>query len=233
VHKLSLPLSNEKVGAAPYCLVPETISLLTSNTECLNLLPNKFKPIIRDIAIPGYFLQGIMLGHRFGEMFRLCSLVWNVRGLDRLLLQEDIIDRFKDAIHSDGLLIKMLAFTQPAGPLTAALYVRICLKMACDLMLIFQYLTAKTRWLSENDLRRQLERYKTSRVKQTVHQLVDGKLGALDLRTAFDLKCVSDILRDVVQTGARELEGELSPNGPNIERVRTESGGLPLPELPP
>jgi hypothetical protein len=30
-------------------------------------------------------------------------------------------------------------------------------------------------------------------------QLVDGKLGALDLRTAFDLKCVSDILRDVVQ----------------------------------
>lgn len=210
------------------------ISLLTNHTECLNLLPNKFKPIIRDIAIPGYFLQGIMLGHRFGEMFRLCSLVWNVHGLDRLLIREDIVDRFKDAIHSDGLLIKMLAFTQPAGPLTAALYVRICLKMACDLMLIFQQLTmTTTRWLNDNDLSKQLEQYKASRVKQTVHQLVDGKLGALDLRTAFDLKCVSDILRDVVQTGARELEGELSPNRPNLERVRTDGVGFPLAELPP
>jgi hypothetical protein len=108
----------------------------------------------------------------------------------------------------------MLAFTQPAGPLTAALYVRICLKMACDLTLIFQQLTMMTRWLSDND------------------QLVDGNLGALDLRTAFDLKCVSDILRDVVQTGARELEEELSPNRPNMERVRTDSFGSPLAELP-
>lgn len=56
-----------------------------------------------------------------------------------------------------------------------------------------------TRWLNDNDLSKQLEQYKASRVKQTVHQLVDGK-------------CVSDILRDVVQIGVRELEGELSPN---------------------
>jgi hypothetical protein len=173
-----------------------------------------------------------MLGHRFGEMFRLCSLVWNVQGLDRLLINEDVIDRFKDAIHSDGLLIKMLAFTTPAGPLTAALYVRICLKMACDLMLIFQQLTTTTRWLGDDDLRQQLEQYKASRVKQTVHQLVDGKLGALDLRTAFDLKCVGDILRDVVQTGARELERELSPKPRNLERVRTDSDRFPVAELP-
>jgi hypothetical protein len=175
-----------------------------------------------------------MLGHRFGEMFRLCSLIWNIHGLDRLLVNEDAIDRFKDAIHSDGLLIKMLAFTTPAGPLTAALYVRICLKMACDLMLIFQQLATATtaRPLTDDRLRQQLERYKASRVKQTVHQLVDGKLGALDLKTAFDLKCVSDILCDVVQTGARELEGELHPKRQNIERMRTDNVGLPIAELP-
>src|SRR5204862_7862169 len=109
------------VGAAPLTSGTDTVSILTSQTECLNLFPKKFKPIIRDIAIPGYFLQGIMLGHRFGEMFRLCSLIWNIPGLDRLLVGEDTIDRFKDAIHSDGLFIKMLEFKTPADPLTAAL----------------------------------------------------------------------------------------------------------------
>jgi hypothetical protein len=178
-----------------------------------------------------------MLGHRFAEFFRLCSLVWNIHGQEALFVREDIIDCFRDAIQSEGHMTKVVAFTVPLGPLEAALYVRMCLKMACDLILIFQQLfwtSTSTKFLRENDLRRVLVSYKTGQLRTTMHHLIDGSLAAFDIVAALDLHQVMGILTETVQTGARALREEQDLLRKAKQRgsdTIVEKKGMPLAEL--
>jgi hypothetical protein len=199
-------------------------------------MPATFRVILRQCTFPNP-LQGILLAHRFGELFRLCSLVWNIHGQEVLFVREDIIDCFRDSIQRDGHLAKIVAFSVPLGPLEAALYVRLCLKMACDLVLIFQRLfwaATRTKFLRENELRAALDWYKTGRLRSTVHKLIDGSLGAFDIVAALDLKKVTNILDDAVQVGAHALQEEQEMPPPirhTGSDLVSDRRGLPLAEL--
>jgi len=179
-----------------------------------------------------------MLSERFGEMFRLCSLVWNIRGQEVLFVRENIIDNFRDAIQSGRTRTNVLASMDVAGPLTAAVYVRLCLKMACDLVLIFQQLfwtTTCAKFLREDDLRITLEQYKTSKVKETVHKLVDGSINTVDFISAFSIDRIREIIQDVVQNGVlqlKEIDKKLLEIRQGGKMPDSSYDTVPLAELP-
>jgi len=150
-----------------------------------------------------------VLTDHFKSTFHICSLVWNIPGQDVLFIKEDIYERFRDSVQSHIWRTAIAATLDIAGPMTAPVYIRLALKMACDLALIFQSLfwaTTRTKYLREEDLKTQLDQYKTSNVRDVVHRLIDGSLGALNVVTAFQESKIKEILGDVVQNGALHLE---------------------------
>jgi len=161
--------------------------------------------------------------------------VWNIPGQDVLFLKEDITERFRDAVQSHIWRTNFVAAFDLSGPATAAMYIRLTLKMACDLVLIFQTLfwaSMKTKFLREEDLEMQLDQYKMSNVRDMVHRLIDGSIRTFDVLKAYQESKIREILGAVVQNGALQLrEQQEKSNGKRDVIVRT-SAMEPLSELP-
>jgi hypothetical protein len=168
-------------------------------------------------------------------MFHICSLVWNIPGQDVLFIKGDIIERFRESVQSHIWRTAIVATFDIAGPTTAAVYIRLTLKMACDLILIFQTLfwaTTRTKFLREDDLKAQLDQYKASNIRDVVHRLVEGSLGTLNVVKAFQENKIKEILGDVVQNGALHLEQLREAMKEKRETVVKTSTIASLTELP-
>lgn len=176
-----------------------------------------------------------MLTDLFKSMFHICSLVWNIPGQDVLFVKDDIIERFRDSVQSHIWQTNLAATFDFSGPTTAAVYIRLTLKMACDLVLIFQALfwaTTRTKFLREQDLNMQLDQYKTSNVRDMVHRLIDGSIGALNVIKAYQEGKIKEILDDVVQNGALHLREQRETTKEKRDKVAKTSMIGPLSELP-
>jgi hypothetical protein len=155
--------------------------------------------------------------------------VWNLPGQETIFTRENITDIFRDSIQSYISLTNIAAIFDFTGPLTAPLYIRLTLKMAADLILVFQQLfwtSTRQKALRMSALYRQLWQYRESNVRETVHRLVDGSIGAFDIVRAFQISQIQGILRRVVEGGQGSVLEELRRQG------ATNGDGIPLVELP-
>jgi hypothetical protein len=165
----------------------------------------------------------------FERVFNHCMTVWNLPGQSILFTKDFIVQSFREAAQSYITRTDVAASFDLLGPLTAPLYIRLTLKVTCDLILIFQQLfwaTPRRRILTKLDLEAQLRSYKESRVRQRIHQLVDGSVGAFDIITSSQPEKLKQVIGDVVESGhvlvLEELRGKCAAEG----------GGMPLAELP-
>ena len=155
--------------------------------------------------------------------------VWNLPGQETIFTHESIVSIFRDSMQSYISLTTLVASLDFSGPLTAPLYIRLMLKTACDMVLVFQQLfwtTTRRNRLGLPELEMQLKMYKESNVRQSVHRHVDGSMGVLDVIRAFKVKEIQEILGNAVNTGQRVVLEGLKKKGV------TNGDGVPLAELP-
>ena len=179
--------------------------------------------------IPGPFKPAVLSSH-FERMFHHCMIVWNLPGQEAIFTHESIVSIFRESIQDYISLTALAAALDFAGPLTAPLYIRLMLKMACDLVLVFQQLfwtTTRQNMLRVSTLKRQLKMYQESNVRQSVHRLVDGSMGVLvDVIRAFQVREIQEIVERAVNSGQALVLEELKKKG------ITDGDGNPLAELP-
>jgi len=156
--------------------------------------------------------------------------VWNLPGQSSLFTKDYIRDSFRDATQSYILSTDIAAtFDLLSGPLTAPLYVRLATKITCDLIMIFQQLfwaTPRKHILTRRDLQRQLDIFRQSRIRRTIHTLVDGYIGIAAYITAYQPDKIIEIIGKVVDASRILVADELrSKENLDVDEV-------PLPELP-
>ncbi|KAH0555820.1 hypothetical protein GP486_006230 [Trichoglossum hirsutum] len=228
-HRAYLPPRNETVPDPNPSLdqQPETDFEITA---CVSLLPPRFlRDVILSCSIPLNPLKPMTLTSHFERVFNHCMAIWNLPGQSILFTKDFIVQSFREAAQSYITRTDVAASFDLLGPLTAPLYIRLTLKVTCDLILIFQQLfwaTPRKRILTKPDLDSQLRSYKGSRVRQRIHQLVDGSVGAFDIITSFQPEKLKQVIGNVVESGhvlvLEELRGKCAAEGRE----------MPLAELP-
>ena len=192
-------------------------------------LPYFIRNVMIANAIPLHPLRGVVLSEHFKDMFYSCLTTWNLPGQSTVFTNQYVDNSFRRASQSRNVLTGIVATLDFTGPLTAPIYVRLVLKMAVDLILIFQLLfwhlrIKRQKVLTKDDLDQQLTKYKNSEIRTTVHGMIDGSVGALSFITAFSVSSVREILGRTVDNGQVLVREELrTTSGPN--------DGLPLAEL--
>jgi hypothetical protein len=170
-----------------------------------------------------------MLSGFFERIFHHCMAVWNLPGQSSLFTKDHIKASFREATQSYTVNTGIVATFDISGPVTAPLYVRLATKIACDLIMIFQQLfwaTPRNAILTQRELGQQLQKYRASRVRQTIHIMVDGSIGIVDYVTAYQPDKVVDVIAKVVDAAQLIVAQEvLSKDNLNLDEV-------PLPELP-
>ena len=156
-------------------------------------------------------------------------VIWNLPGQSVLFTKDYITRSFREATQSYTTRVSAASIIDLVGPLTAPLYVRLTIKLICDLIIIFQQLfwaTPRRQLLTRNDLEDQLVTYRNSPVRQSIHKLVDGSVGITDLVTSFSPTKLKQIVGEVVSAGHVLISEELRSSGTG------ETSEIPLAELP-
>ncbi|KAF8244432.1 hypothetical protein K440DRAFT_663467 [Wilcoxina mikolae CBS 423.85] len=197
--------------------------------ECVKELPFFIRNVMIANAIPLHPLRGVVLSEHFKDMFYSCLTIWNIPGQSLVFTNQYVDNSFRKASQSRNVLTGIVATLDFTGPLTAPIYVRLALKMAVDLILIFQLLfwhlrIKRQKALWKGDLDQQLAKYKNSEIRTTVHGMIDGSVGALSFVTAFSVSSVREILGRTVEHGQKLVREE-------IRRSAGPNDGLPLSEL--
>lgn len=170
-----------------------------------------------------------MLADFFERAFHHCMAVWNLPGQSSLFTRDYIRESFREATQSYIVSTDIVATLDIAGPLTAPLYVRLATKITCDLIMIFQQLfwaTPRKHILTRKDLQRQLDIYQQSKIRRTIHTLVDGSIGIAAYITVYQPDKIIDIIGKVVDASHILIANELRSKG------KLDLDEVPLPELP-
>jgi hypothetical protein len=170
-----------------------------------------------------------MLADFFERAFHHCMAVWNLPGQSSLFTKDYIRDTFREATQSYSLGTDIAATLDLSGPLTAPLYVRLATKITCDLIMIFQQLfwaTPRKYILTRRDLQHQLDIFRKSQVRCTIHTLVDGYIGIADYITAYQSDKIIEVIGKVVDASHILVADELR------SKEKLDVDEVPLPELP-
>lgn len=170
-----------------------------------------------------------MLTDFFERAFHHCMAVWNLPGQSSLFTKDYIRYRFREATQSYIVSTDVAATLDLSGPLTAPLYVRLATKITCDLIMIFQQLfwaTPRKHVLTRRDLQRQLDIFRQSKIRRTIHTLVDGYIGVTAYITAYQPNKIVEVIGKVVDASHILVADELR------SKEKLEVDEVPLPELP-
>jgi len=170
-----------------------------------------------------------MLADFFERAFHHCMAVWNLPGQSSLFTKDYIIESFREATQSYITITGIAATLDLSGPLTAPLYVRLATKITCDLIMIFQQLfwaTPRKHILTRKDLQWQLDIFQQSKIRRTIHALVDGYIGATAYITAYQPEKINEIIGKVVDASHILIAEELR------SKEKLDVDEVPLPELP-
>lgn len=150
----------------------------------------------------------MQLADFFKDTFTHCLMVWNLPGQSVLFAKDYIQTMFYEASQSYITAVKLSAVFDILGFLDAPRYIKFALQIACDLIMIFQQLfwaTPRRHKLSRGDLRRELDNYRRSGIRDTIHRMVDGEV---HFGNSFQWKKLVGIIRVVVNDGSRILHAE-------------------------
>lgn len=198
--------------------------------SCVKDLPTSyFKNVLIGCALPFNPFKAVVLDSYFERVFHHCMVIWNLPGQSVLFTKDYITRSFREATQSYTTRASAASIIDLVGPLTAPLYVRLTIKLICDLIIIFQQLfwaTPRRQLLTRNDLEDQLVIYRNSSVRQSIHKLVDGSVGITDLVTSFSPTKLKQIVEEVVSAGHVLISEELRSSDTG------ETSEIPLAELP-
>lgn len=154
--------------------------------------------------------------------------VWNLPGQSILFTKDFVQQSFREASQSYITVTTVGALIDIVGFLDAPLYVTLAVKIACDLIMIFQQLfwaTPRRQKLSSKDLERELKCYKNSSVRASIHRLVEGHINYVNSCSVQKLVAV---LGKVVEDGHRLVHNEASKSHKDLVSIEEP----PFPELP-
>lgn len=123
---------------------------------------------------------------------------------------------FREASQNYIRRTEIRAAVTPLGFLDAPHYIKLGIQTACDLIMIFQQLfwaTPRRQKLSRGDLRRELEQYKESRIRESIHRLVEGEV---NLGNCYNEKKLVKVIRVVVDDGCKILHSEASERNSDV-----------------
>lgn len=115
---------------------------------------------------------------------------------------------FREASQSYIRRTNLAAAVAPLGALDAPRFIKVGIQIVCDLIMIFQQLfwaTPRRQKLSYGDLRRELDLYKGSGIRESIHRLVEG---AVNYGSSFSVKKLVGVIRVVVDDGCKILHSE-------------------------
>ncbi|KAF2269244.1 hypothetical protein CC78DRAFT_529466 [Lojkania enalia] len=180
---------------------------------CVDHFPEKLlNSLILTSSMPLNPFRGVQLGDFFEHTFHHCLTVWNLPGQSVLFTKDYVQQMFREASQSYIRRTNIAAAIDPLGPLDAPRYIKVGIQMACDLIMIFQQLfwaTPRRQKLSFSDLRRELELYRESRIRETIHRGVEGEV---NLGSAFSVKKLVRVVRVVVEDGCGIAHSEAVKN---------------------
>jgi hypothetical protein len=194
-----------------------------------NFPPKAFNTLLKQCSIPLNLFKPLMLTEFFERTFHHCMAVWNLPGQSVLFTKDYIQERFREATQRYKLSTDIAASLDITGPVTVPLYVGLGTKIACDLIMIFQQLfwaTPRKHILTRTDLERQLAIYRESKIRTTIHKLVDGYIKLPDYVTAYKPAKVIEIIGKVVEDSHKIIAEELR------SKEQLDVDEVPLPELP-
>ncbi|ORX94108.1 hypothetical protein BCR34DRAFT_550496 [Clohesyomyces aquaticus] len=200
-------------------------------TACVKHFPERIiHELVVSMSLPFNVFRGEALRKFFELTFHHCKTVWNLPGQSLLFTKDEIQQMFLDASQSSIRRTSLAASLGPLGPLDSPRYVKVGIQVACDLILIFQQLfwaTPRRQKLNRGDLRRELDLYKESRIRDALHALVEGMVG---YGNSFSTNKLIEIIGKVVEDGCRILHGEMtsSRRGGNVGSLEEP----PFAELP-
>jgi hypothetical protein len=144
----------------------------------------------------------------FESTFHHCLTVWNLPGQTILFTQDYVQTMFHEASQSYIRFTNAVAAITPFGFLDAPRFIKLGLQIACDLIMIFQQLfwaTPRRQKLSFGDLQRELNLYKDSGIRDSIHRMVEG---AVNYGNSFSAKKSIEVIRVVVNDGCKILHSE-------------------------
>ncbi|KAF2007591.1 hypothetical protein P154DRAFT_517259 [Amniculicola lignicola CBS 123094] len=145
---------------------------------CVDHFPEKLiKSLIGFSSLPLNPFRGLQLSDFFESVFHHCCTVWNLPGQSVLFTKSHVQQMFREASQTYIGRMNIGALLDLLGFIDALLYIKVGIKIACDLIMIFQQLfwaTPRRQKLSYTDLERELGLYKASEIRDSIHTLVDG-----------------------------------------------------------
>ncbi|KAF2676225.1 hypothetical protein K458DRAFT_351997 [Lentithecium fluviatile CBS 122367] len=176
---------------------------------CVEYFPRKvLHSLIVSSALPLNPFRGAKLSDFFESTFHHCLTVWNLPGQTVLFTQDYVQNMFHEASQSYITFTTAVAAITPFGFLDAPRFIKLGIQIACDLIMMFQQLfwaTPRRQKLSFGDLRRELDLYKDSGIRESIHRMVEG---AVNYGNSFSVKKCVGVIRVVVNDGCKILHSE-------------------------
>jgi hypothetical protein len=174
-------------------------------------------------------LKPIALDDFFERVFVHCMTIWNLPGQSSLFTKDFIKRQFREATQRYLSQADIAATFDILGPVTAPLYIKLAIKITCDMIMIFQQLfwaTPRRYILTRQDLEQQLNAFRGSEIRKTIHTLVDGNMAGLDYITSYRIDSILNTIKEVVNSGQRLVADKLHTE----QNVDVDE--ISLPELP-
>ncbi|KAH8669674.1 hypothetical protein BGZ60DRAFT_528146 [Tricladium varicosporioides] len=198
------------------------------------------------LLIPAPMIKPILHQDIFSRIYDTVRLQWNI--FDRGLLEkEEVVDGLRTVCGGNSISFGKLVDT--VGPLNGPHYIRVYLRWAADINMLFEILfwmlkeprpsqNARFRGgaarmaLTPEELASVMKQFGNSRMRSIAHTHISGRVGNFDLSMPFRRQELREVLHMAVYTGRAEGIREGFPIRQRAPSISSSDSEKPLFELP-